>query len=83
MIAFYRYFSAARRLDKLEKAIIMMGGSQFNDDNIPMQLAAQRDMLKGEVEYYEERIKITSLIFACVLIVSLLTIFFLSKIGVL
>jgi len=51
------YISAERRLSECEKTIIMLGGSQFHDDGIPLQIAAQRDMMKREVKYYGEQLR--------------------------
>ena len=57
MFSLIHYISAHRRLDECERTIIMMGGSQFNDDEIPAQLAAQRQMIKHELEYYGDKVR--------------------------
>ena len=33
----------------------MMGGSRDHDEDVPVTLVAQRDMVKREIEYYKER----------------------------
>ena len=38
--------------EETEKTILVMGGSRYHDRDVPMQLVAQRDMIKREVEYY-------------------------------
>ncbi len=58
ILTLIHYISAERRLNECEKTIIMLGGSQYHDENIPTQLAAQREMIKIEVKYYSERLRI-------------------------
>lgn len=57
ILTLIHYISASRRLDECEKTIIMLGGSEFHDRDIPMQVAAQRDMMKREVKYYGEKLR--------------------------
>ena len=64
MFSIIHYISAVRRLDDCNKSILMMGGSEFHDEGIPMQLAAQRDMIKSEGKYYEEQVKLFGLLSA-------------------
>lgn len=71
MISLIHYISATKRLDECNKTILVLGGSLYNDDNIPLQIAAQREIIKREVEYYEEQVKLFGLftfVFVLVLI---------------
>lgn len=83
MISVYHYISASRRLDRLEKDIIMMGGSHFNDDDIPWQLAAQRYMLRNEVTYYQMKLKRVGVVFTACIIIAVLVLVVMAKLGVL
>lgn len=55
MLSFIHYISAVRRLEEIEKTILLMGGSRHHDRDVPVTLVAQRDMVKREIEYYEEK----------------------------
>jgi len=55
MLSVIHYVSAVRRLEEIEKTILMMGGSRHHDDDVPVTLVAQRDMVKREIEYYKDR----------------------------
>jgi uncharacterized protein YacL (UPF0231 family) len=50
MISFIHYISAKRRLKEAEKSVYMLGGER----EAPPMILAQRDMIKHEVEYYED-----------------------------
>jgi hypothetical protein len=50
MISFIHYISAKRRLKESEKTVHMLGG----ETEAPPMILAQRDMIKNEVDYYEE-----------------------------
>jgi len=50
MISFIHYVSALRRLKESEKTVYMLGG----EHEAPPMILAQRDMIKNEVEYYQE-----------------------------
>lgn len=50
MISFIHYMSALRRLKESEKTVYMLGGER----EAPPMILAQRDMIKNEVEYYQE-----------------------------
>jgi len=55
MLSVIHYVSAIRRLEEIEKTILMMGGSRHHDNDVPITLVAQRDMVKREIEYYKDR----------------------------
>lgn len=82
MLSVIHYISAVRRLDDCNKSIIMMGGSEFHDEGIPMQLAAQRDMIKIEVKYYEEQVKLFGLLSVAFTIVAVVTLMLVIQFGV-
>lgn len=50
-----------------------MGGSRYHDRDVPIQLVAQRDMIKREVEYYKERafgfVLICIMLFICAAVI--------------
>jgi hypothetical protein len=50
MISFIHYVSALRRLKESEKTVHMLGGER----EAPPMILAQRDMIKNEVEYYQD-----------------------------
>jgi hypothetical protein len=50
MMSFVHYISALRRLKESEKTVYMLGGER----EAPPMILAQRDMIKNEVEYYQE-----------------------------
>ena len=50
MISFIHYISALRRLKESEKTVYMLGGPR----EAPPMVLAQRDMIKHEVEYYQD-----------------------------
>jgi hypothetical protein len=55
MLSFIHYVSAVRRLEEIEKTILLMGGSRHHDRDVPVTLVAQRDMVKREIEYYQDK----------------------------
>jgi hypothetical protein len=55
MLSVIHYVSAVRRLEEIEKTILMMGGSRHHDNDVPVTLVAQRDMVKREIKYYRDR----------------------------
>jgi hypothetical protein len=55
MLSVIHYVSAVRRLEEIEKTILMMGGSRHHDNDVPVTLVAQRDMVKREIKYYSDR----------------------------
>ena len=50
MLSFIHYVSALRRLKESEKTVHMLGGER----EAPPMILAQRDMIKNEVEYYQD-----------------------------
>jgi len=50
MMSFVHYISALRRLKESQKTVYMLGG----EHEAPPMILAQRDMIKNEVEYYQE-----------------------------
>ena len=54
MLSVIHYISASRRLTEVEKTIIMLGG-KHNENEVPFQILAQRDFIKLEKKYYEDR----------------------------
>lgn len=50
MMSFVHYISALRRLKESEKTVYMLGGER----EAPPMILAQRDMIKNEVEYYQD-----------------------------
>ena len=83
MMSLIHWFSAERRLEACERTIIALGGSRHSDEGIPVQLSAQRDMIKFEVEYYKEQSVIFLVVIASVSIISSIVYVFLTKTGVL
>lgn len=77
------WFSAERRLEACERTIIALGGSRHSDHDVPPQLAAQRDMIKYEIEYYKDQSQIFAFALIIVLFVSVVTFLLLYKFGVL
>jgi hypothetical protein len=65
MISIIHYISAKRRLEEADKTFAMLDG-----DVSPM-MRAQRDMIKFEAEYYQERVGRLALYALGVAIVSL------------
>jgi hypothetical protein len=55
MMSLIHWFSAERRLEACERTILALGGSRYSDRDVPAQLAAQRDMIKYEIEYYKDQ----------------------------
>jgi len=49
LISLYNYVMAKKRLTEIDKTINM-----FDSDNYPVQLLAQKDMLKYEEEHWRE-----------------------------
>ena len=61
MISFIHYVSALRRLKESEKTVYMLGGER----EAPPMILAQRDMIKNEVDYYQdESLKLGLILFA-------------------
>ena len=54
MLSVIHYISATRRLTEVEKTIIMLGG-KYSESEVPFQILAQRDFIKLEKKYYEDR----------------------------
>jgi hypothetical protein len=52
MISIVHYISASRRLTESQKTVYMLGGER----EAPPMIRAQRDMIKLEKDYYEERV---------------------------
>ena len=51
MMCYLHYVSAKRRLAEVEKTITMLGGER----EAPPMILAQRDMIRLEKKYYEDR----------------------------
>lgn len=65
MISFIHYISALRRLKESEKTVYMLGGER----EAPPMVLAQRDIIKHEVEYYQdESLKLGVYLFAVAII---------------
>ena len=65
MISFIHYISALRRLKESEKTVYMLGGTR----EAPPMILAQRDMIKHEVDYYQdESIKLGLWLFAVAIV---------------
>ena len=77
------WFSAERRLEACERTIIALGGSRYSDHNVPSQLAAQRDMIKFEIEYYKEQSILFLVATVSIVVISSIAYVLLTKIGVL
>lgn len=75
MISIVHYISASRRLTESEKTVYMLGGER----EAPEMIRAQRDMIKLEKEYYEERV-INLLFFSAITSVIGIAIWLLYKI---
>ena len=75
MISIIHYISSSRRLIESEKTVYMLGG----EHEAPPMIRAQRDMIKLEKEYYEERV-INLLFFSAFATVIGVTIWLLYKI---
>lgn len=52
MISIIHYISARRRLEESDKTIRMLGGER----EAPPMVRAQRDMIKHEMEYYQDKV---------------------------
>jgi len=66
MLSFIHYVSALRRLKESEKTVHMLGGEK----EAPPMILAQRDMVKNEMEYYEEEsLKLGALVITFIMIV--------------
>jgi hypothetical protein len=76
------YISASRRLNECEKTVMMLGGSQYHDDGIPSQMAAQREMIKREVEYYGERLQFWMYLSPVILLILIMVVMFSIHFGV-
>ena len=51
MMSIIHYISASRRLTESEKTVYMLGGER----EAPPMILAQRDMIRLEKKYYEDR----------------------------
>jgi len=83
MMSLIHWFSAERRLEACERTIIALGGSRYSDHNVPSQLAAQRDMIKFEIEYYKEQSILFLVATVSIVVISSIAYVLLTKIGVL
>ena len=83
MMSLIHWFSAERRLEACERTIIALGGSRYSDHNVPSQLAAQRDMIKFEIEYYKEQSILFLVATFSIVVISSIAYVLLTKIGVL
>ncbi len=83
MMSLIHWFSASRRLEACERTIIALGGSRYSDHNVPPQLAAQRDMIKYEIEYYKEQSGLFVIMTIALIVISSLVTVTLFKFGVL
>ena len=82
MMSLIHWFSAERRLEACERTIIALGGSRHSDEGIPVQLSAQRDMIKHEIEYYKEQSRLFGVILFGLFMLGLLVLPFLKFKGV-
>lgn len=55
MLSVLHWISAQRRLTEAQKTVYMLGGTQYNESEVPNQILAQRDMIKLERDYYRDR----------------------------
>ena len=81
MMSLIHWFSAERRLEACERTIIALGGSRYSDDGVPVQLTAQRDMIKHEIEYYKEQSRLFGIILFGLFMLCLLVLPFLKITG--
>ena len=72
MMSLIHWLSAERRLEACERTIIALGGSRYSDHNVPSQLAAQRDMIKHEIEYYKDQSQLFGIILFALFLLGLL-----------
>jgi len=77
MLSFIHYISALRRFKESEKTVYMMGG----DREAPPMILAQRDIIKLEVDYYQQESIGLGLILAIVTVLGTATYFFLKQTG--
>ena len=82
MMSLIHWFSAERRLEACERTIIALGGSRYSDEGVPVQLTAQRDMIKHEIEYYKEQSQLFGVILFGLFMLCLLVLPFLKIKGV-
>lgn len=82
MLSLIHYISAIRRLDECNKTILMLDGSLYHDDGIPPQIAAQREMIKKEIEYYGEQTSLFFKLFFCFIIILIAVSIMLIQFGV-
>lgn len=66
MMCIIHYISAMRRLKESNKTVMMLGGA----DEAPPMIVAQNEMIRLEMEYYQEETMKFSLILLFVFIVS-------------
>ena len=52
MMCYLDYISACRRLHEAEKTVTMLKSDKYSEQDVPMQVLAQRDFIKKEKEYY-------------------------------
>ena len=81
MMSLIHWFSAERRLEACERTIIALGGSRYSDEGVPVQLTAQRDMIKHEIEYYKEQSRLFGIILFGLFMLCLLVLPFLKITG--
>lgn len=55
MMTFLHYYSAYRRLQECEKTVMMLAKDKYTEEGVPIEVLAQRDFIKKEVEFYQER----------------------------
>lgn len=77
MMSFIHYISALRRLKESEKTVYMLGGER----EAPPMILAQRDMIKNEVEYYQEESLKLALIIGAVAFIGTAVYTLLSQLG--
>ncbi len=55
MMTFLHYYSAYRRLQECEKTVMMLAKDKYTEEGVPIEVLAQRDFIKKEVEFYKEK----------------------------
>jgi hypothetical protein len=55
MMTFLHYYSAYRRLQECEKTVMMLAKDKYTEEGVPIEILAQRDFIKKEVEFYKEK----------------------------
>ena len=54
-MTFLHYYSAYRRLQECEKTVMMLAKDKYTEEGVPIEILAQRDFIKKEVEFYKEK----------------------------